>query len=350
MRREATVPQSRATIKDVAAAAGVSITTVSHALSATNAARVAPSTRDRIQAVADDLGYAADAVARSMRTQRSQSVGFISDEIATTPFAGHLIHGAQDALRARASVLLVATTEYHEDVERQAIRALQDRRVDGMLYAAMYHRVVALPDALRGSPIVVVNARTDDSGTSWVVPDEVHGGWDAADVLIGAGHRRVAMVNNVDDIPARHGREQGFRSRCAEAGLAEADVVIGHGTADAQGGYEVAMRLLRGPLRPTGLFCFNDRMAMGAYRAAAELGLSIPTDLSVVGFDDLELISAGLYPGLTTVALPHYDMGVWAVDELYSQIDAPSGTHVPARTAQLRCAVIHRASVTSPPP
>jgi len=344
------MPQSRATIRDVAAAAGVSITTVSHALSASNAARVAPGTRDRVQAVAADLGYEADAVARTMRTQRSQSVGFVSDEIATTPFAGHLIHGAQDALRARASVLLVATTEYHEDVERQAIKALQDRRVDGMLYAAMYHRVVVLPEALRGSPVVVVNARTDEPDTSWVVPDEVRGGWDAADVLLAAGHRRIAMINNVDDIPARDGREQGFRDRCAQAGLAAADVTVEHAEAVAQGGYEAAARLLRSATPPTGLFCFNDRMVMGAYRAAAELGLSIPVDLSVVGFDDLELISAGLYPGVTTVALPHYEMGVWAVEQLYAQIDAPVGTAVPVRTAQLRCAVIHRASVTSPPP
>jgi len=342
--------QNRATIKDVAAAAGVSITTVSHALSENRAARVAPGTRDRVQAVAADLGYAADAVARTMRTQRSQSVGFISDEIATTPFAGHLIHGAQDALRARASVLLVATTEYHEDVERQAIRALLDRRVDGMLYAAMYHRVVVLPEALSGSPVVVVNARTEDSNTSWVVPDEFRGGWDAADVLLTAGHGRIAMINNVDDIPARHGRERGFRARCSEAGLPAADVVVEHAEAVAQGGYEAAVRLLRSAAPPTGLFCFNDRMVMGAYRAAAELGLSIPTDLSVVGFDDLELISEGLYPGVTTLALPHYEMGVWAVEQLYAQIDAPSGVKTPVRTEELRCAVIHRASVTSPPP
>ncbi|WP_034609979.1 LacI family DNA-binding transcriptional regulator [Cellulomonas sp. URHD0024] len=344
------MPQSRATIKDVAAAAGVSITTVSHALSAHKAARVAPRTRDRVRAVAADLGYEADALARTMRTQRSQSVGFISDEIATTPFAGHLVHGAQDALRARASVLLVATTEYHEDVERQAIKALQDRRVDGMLYAAMYHRIVVVPEALRGSPLVVVNARTAEPDTSWVVPDEVRGGWDAADVLLAAGHRRIAMINNVDDIPARDGREQGFRARCAEAGLPAADVVVEHAAAVAEGGYEASIRVLRGRSRPTGLFCFNDRMVMGAYRAAAELGLSIPVDLSVVGFDDLELISEGLYPGVTTLALPHYEMGVWAVEQLYAQIDAPAGMSMPVRTAELRCAVIQRASVTSPPP
>ena len=344
------MPTGRATIKDVAAAAGVSITTVSHALSSNNADRVAPSTRDRVHAVATELGYAADAVARTMRTQRSQSVGFIGDEIATKPFAGRLIQGAQDALQRRESVLLVATTDYHEDVERQAIRALQDRRVDGMLYAAMYHHVVALPDALRGSPVVVVNARTDDELTSWVVPDEVTGGWDAADVLIEAGHRRVAMINNVDDIPARDGREQGFRARCAAAGLAAADVMVDHVVADSHGSYQSAARLLGSDVRPTGIFCFNDRMVMGAYRAAAEAGLSIPYDLSVVGFDDLELISDGLYPGVTTLALPHYEMGVWAVDQLYTQIDSPVGTIAPTLTAKLRCPVIHRASVTSPPP
>jgi len=244
----------------------------------------------------------------------------------------------------------VATTEYHEDVERQAIKALQDRRVDGMLYAAMYHRVVQLPDALRASPVVVVNARTDDADTSWVVPDELRGGWDAADVLLTAGHRRIAMINNLDDIPAKHGREQGFRARCAEAGLPAADVQVVHAAAVAQGGYEAAVGVLRGPDAPTGLFCFNDRMVMGAYRAAAELGLTIPTDLSVVGFDDQELISEGLYPGVTTLALPHYEMGVWAVDQLYAQIDAPAGATVPVLTAELRCAVIHRGSVTSPPP
>lgn len=342
--------QRRTTIRDVAAAAGVSITTVSHVLNDATAARVAPATRSRVHRAAKDLGYAADTVARSLRTQRSQSIGLIGDEIATTPFAGQMIQGAQHAARAHGSVLLVATTEYNEELEREEIRALQDRRVDGVLYAAMYHRAVDVPAALRGSPVVVVNARTDDPTISWVVPDEVQGGRDAAQVLLAAGHRRVAMLSNVDDIPARAGREAGFRAACAEAGLAAEDVVVTRTATEPAQAYAAAFELLRADDRPTGLFCFSDRVAMGAYRAAAELGIAIPRDLSVVGFDDLELISASLHPGLTTLALPHYAMGAWAVEQLYTQIDAPAGTTAPVRTTQLRCPVIHRASVTSPPP
>jgi LacI family transcriptional regulator len=344
------VAERRVTIRDVAAAAGVSITTVSHVLNDATAARVAPATRTRVHATAEDLGYVADTVARTMRTQRSQSVGLVSDEIATTPFAGQLIQGAQDAVRARGAVLLVTNTGYDVDLEQAEIRALRDRRVDGVLYAAMYHRILEVPAALDGTPVVVINARTQAPGVSWVVPDELRGGRDAADVLVSAGHRRVAMVSNEDDIPARNGREEGFRARCAEAGIPAEDVRIERVHPLAEHAYAAALRLLRADPRPTGLFCFNDRMAMGAYRAAAELALSVPRDVSIVGFDDLEIIAEGLYPGLTTLALPHYEMGAWAVEQLYAQIDAPAGTAAPVRTTQLRCPVVRRASVTSPPP
>ncbi len=341
--------QSRVTIKDVAAAAGVSITTVSHVLTNASGKRIAAETRSRVHAAATDLGYAANPVARTLRTRRSQSVGLVGDEIATTPFAGKIILGAQDVVRTHDAVLLVTNTAYDVELEQREIRALLDRRVDGVLYAAMYHRVLSVPPVLRGGPVVVLNARTEDPAVSWVVPDEYTGGWDAADVLVQAGHRVIGMINNEDDIPASHLREAGFRARCAEAGLADADVTVMVGSPDAEGAFEPTTRLLSRADRPTGVFAFNDRMAMGVYRAAAVLGLRIPTDVSVVGFDNLEIIAEGLYPGLTSLTLPHYEMGAWAADQLYAQIDAPAGAPAPVRTAKLRCPVVHRASVTSPP-
>ncbi|HEY3337517.1 MAG TPA: substrate-binding domain-containing protein, partial [Propionicimonas sp.] len=274
---------------------------------------------------------------------------FIGDEIATTPFAGKTILGAQDAIRAREAVLLVTNTGYDPDLERREIRALLDRRVDGVLYAAMYHRVLEVPADLLGGPLVVLNARTEQPGISWVVPDEYTGGWDAAELLVAAGHRRVAMVGNADDIPASHLRAAGFRARCAAAGLAEDDVAVVRCSPLTLPAFEAAADLLAGDRRPTGIFAFNDRMAMGVYRAAAVNGLSVPSDLSVVGFDNLEIVAEGLFPSLTTLMLPHYEMGAWAVEQLYAQIDCPEGATVPVRTAKLRCPVVHRESVTSPP-
>ena len=130
---------------------------------------------------------------------------------------------------------------------------------------------------------------------------------------LAAGHRRIAMINNVDDIPARHGREQGFRARCAEAGLPAADVAVERSVTVAQGGYEAAIRLLRGTAADRSVLLQRPD-GHGRLSRRRPARPDNPDDLSVVGFDDLELIADGLYPGLTTIALPHYEMGVWAVD------------------------------------
>jgi LacI family transcriptional regulator len=344
------VAQSRVTIRDVASEAGVSITTVSHVLNNVAGKRVHPGTRARVQETAERLGYSPNALARTLRTHRSGTIGLIGDEVATTPFAGRIILGVQDAVKAHDAVLLITTTGYERDVEEREIGELLRRQVDGVLYTAMYHRQVTVPEPLLGLPLVVLNAFTDQD-VSWVVPDEVAGGWDATQVLVEAGHRRLAFINDVDDIPARHGREEGFRARAAAAGLSQAeDVVVVYAAPDASGAHSAARPLLEAPHRPTGIFCFNDRMAMGVYRAAAELGLRIPEDLSVVGFDNQEHVADGLFPGLTTIALLHYEMGAWAGEQLFARIEAPAGEAPPAQTAKFRGRVVNRDSVSSPPP
>lgn len=337
--------QQRVTIKQVAAEAGVSITTVSHVLNDVPGVRVNPATRERVHEAVARLGYVPNSLAQSLRTQRSNTIGLIGDEIATTPFAGKLVLGAQEVALARDAVVLVVSTGYQRDVENREIAELLRRQVDGILYASMFHRQVELPEQLASVPTVFVNAECTTAGVPWVTPDEVAGGRDAAEVLLAAGHRRLGFINNVDDIPASAGRLEGFRTRAAEAGIAAADVTVVTAETTPAGGYAAATELLTSERRPTAIFCFNDRLAMGAYRAAAELGLRVPDDVSVVGFDNQEYVADGLFPGLTTIELPHFDMGVWATENLFDRID---GVHHDTTSARLRGPVIHRGSVAPP--
>ncbi|WP_125776619.1 LacI family DNA-binding transcriptional regulator [Antribacter gilvus] len=341
--------QRRVTIKQVAAEAGVSITTVSHVLNDVPGKRVHPDTKDRVREAAARLGYLPNSLAQSLRTQRSNTIGFIGDEVATTPFAGKMILGAQDVALSRDAVVFVVSTGYQREVENREIEELLRRQVDGILYASMYHRAVELPPQLASVPTVLINASCTTDGIPWVVPDEVAGGEDAADVLLGAGHRRLAFINDVDEIPAAFGREEGFRRRAAQAGLRDDDLQVVTAETDPAGGYAAARQLLESDNRPTAIFCFNDRLAMGVYRAATELGLRIPHDLSIVGFDNQEFVADGVFPGLTTIELPHYDMGVWATEQLFDRIEGGPRKAGPAPTTRLRGPVIHRDSVASPP-
>nr|WP_103844172.1 LacI family DNA-binding transcriptional regulator [Streptomyces sp. Ru72]POX45067.1 LacI family transcriptional regulator [Streptomyces sp. Ru72] len=344
-------------IKDVAAAAGVSTATVSHVLNRVEGKRISQETRQRIWRVAGELGYAPNSLARALKTQRSQTIGFVSDEIATTPHAGRMILGAQEAAAAEGLVLLLVNTSGDAELERTSIEMLLQRQVDGVLYAAMYHRSVELPEALRSTPTVLLDARCDDTAVPFVVPDEVQGGYTAVRELIAHGHRRIGVTVQTRDLPARQGRLEGYRKALAEAGIpydpsliaAEAAVPFDTVGGDVDSGYRAARRLLTAQPRPTALFCYTDRMAAGAYRAAAELGLSIPRDLSVVGFDNQELVAEALYPQLTTVQLPHYEMGARAVAQLLALTGTPGSPPGPVAQEMLHCPLVARASVTSPP-
>jgi LacI family transcriptional regulator len=194
----------------------------------------------------------------------------------------------------------------------------------------------------------MVDASSDDPSISSVVPDELGGALTAVRELAAHGHRAIGFLNNEDDIPATHLRLAGYRRGLEEIGAHfDTNMVIAD-RSDAAAGYRSGTKLLDRLDRPTAVFCFNDRMAMGTYQAAADLGLRIPQDLSIVGFDNQESIADGLRPGLTTLALPHYEMGQWAVRTLIDLVD--SRAHQPAPQAMtLSCPLVRRASVGPPP-
>ncbi len=311
-------------IRDVAERAGVSTATVSLVLNGVTGSRVAAATRDRIQEAAAELGYRPNGLARSLRLQSSATIGFVSDEIATTPFAGQTILGAQECAASQRKLLMLVNTGRDAEMEILEIMALLDRQVEGLVYASMYTREVQLPAVLRGRKVVLLNCLSEGSEVPAVIPDEINAGRAAARVLLEAGHRDgiyvIGGTGQSEDQPAGifAGRERmtGIEETLQQAG-ARAQAVINCGPWEPESGYAAVSKLLDEGHKPKALICCNDRLAMGAYEALAEAGLRIPGDVSVVAFDDQDLAS-WLRPKLTTIALPHYEIGRLSVELLMS--------------------------------
>ncbi|WP_130176443.1 LacI family DNA-binding transcriptional regulator [Cryobacterium sp. SO1] len=335
----------RVGIREVAAAAGVSVTTVSHSLS--GGGQLSDATRKRVRSVAEGLNYTPNRLASGLRSKRSQIIGFVSDEISTTPYAGRVLLGAQEAAAENDQVLMIVNTNSNDRLENRGIDALLQHSVDGIIYARMYHQAVQLPEALAGVPTVLLDAYTDRPDLSSVVPDEEGAARTAMAHLLAAGHRRIGYLGNVDDIPATHGRLAGYRAALAEHGIAFEESLVTVSEPMTAPGRAAASRMLAQTDRPTALFCFNDRIAMGAYQAAQLAGLAIPQDLSIVSIDNFEVLADALLPGLTSIALPHYEMGRWAVERLAAELAGDSD----AAPQQIRmpCPLVLRQSVGPPP-
>lgn len=326
---------------DVAQRAGVSQSTVSFVINDRSDIAISDETKARVWAAVRELDYRPNAIARSLRSQKSQLIGLISDEIATTVHAVQIILGAQDAAWEQGKLLLTVNTGGNEAIKDAAVRIMLEHQVESIIYATMFHRVANPPAMLRGLPCVLLDCFAQDRSWPSVVPNEVQGGRTATEALIQKGHRRIGFINNVDTIPATFGRLAGYREALASHGLAFDESLIRRALSDSNGGYDGAVSLMQLPDPPTAIFCFNDRMAIGAYDALRKAGSSIPDDVAIIGFDDEELISAHLYPPLTTVRLPHYEMGEWAVNFLSDHGDGP----LPPVQHLIDCPLIPRASV-----
>jgi LacI family transcriptional regulator len=326
---------------DVAQRAGVSQTTVSFVVNGRTDIIISDETKERVLAAVKELDYRPNAIARSLRSSKSQLIGLISDEIATTVHAVQIVLGAQKAAWNLGKLLLMINTARNEEIKTAAVRTMLEHQVESIIYATMYHRVANSPAGLRNVPSVMVDCFTPDHSLPSVVPNEVQGGRTATEALIQRGHRRIGFINNIDAIPATFGRLAGYREALTAHDLAFNESFVQRAQSDSGGGYDGATALMQLSEPPTAIFCFNDRMAMGAYDALRKAGRSIPDDVAVIGFDDEELISAHLYPPLTTVRLPHYEMGEWAVNFLAQYGDAP----LPPVQHLIDCPLVNRASV-----
>lgn len=345
------VRQRGVTMNDVAKHAGVSRTAVSFVLSNRENASISEETRARINQAVQELGYRPNAGARALASQRSDWYGIVT-EIVTAPFAVDIIKGAQDQAWLDRKFLLIAPSDQadavgpNEGLEDAATEKLLEQRVEGLLYAATFHRAVHVPASANEVPTVLINCFDADGKLPSIVPDERAGGRIAVERLLRAGHSRIGIINLDPNIPAAVGRLEGARDAMEASGLTLDPQLIVSGNATADGGYEAACRILdhypAGAGRPTALFCLNDRMAMGAYDAIKERGLTIPADIAVIGFDNQELIAAYLRPKLTTVALPFEKMGALGVQTLAA---LTAGQPILADQQLVDCPLLERSSV-----
>lgn len=299
------------TMRDVAKAAGVSVATVSHVVNDKPGARIGDDARRRVQEAVVALGYRPNALAKTLSQGTSRFIGLVSDAIATTPFAGQIIHGAQDEAWRHGYVLLVADTDGNRAAEDDAIAMMLEHQVHGVLYSSWYHHEITVPPALEETDTVLVDCYANGSNLPTVVPDEQQGGRVATEELLAAGHRRVAFINTTTPSPAQTGRLAGYREALESAGLPFDPDLVFLAAPEQEGGYAATGAVL--DAKATAVFCHNDRVAMGLYDGLREHGLRIPDDIAVMGFDNQDVIAAHLRPPLSTVALPHYELGAAAV-------------------------------------
>lgn len=335
------------TIKDVAAHAGVSDRTVSRVVN--GEPNISSKTRARVMEAITALDYIPNLAARMVRTNRSGVIGLITDVVSTTPNSVEIIRGVQDRVSRASQSLLIANTSGSQDDEAKIWRTFQEHRIDGVLYATMYHHAAAFDPGAHRIPTVLVNcfaAGRDDVAA--VVPDDREGGYRAAHYAIEQGHSRIGFVTLNPLILAAELRQQGFDEALKDAGIAPRRDWIRPGIcgpldAEETCAFEVALDLLSAPAdeRPTILLAGNDEIAMQCLFAAAQLRLQVPSEIAVVGFDDFRMISERVVPPLTTVALPYYDIGVRAADKLFAML---AGDDEHPLIERLPCPLVRRQS------
>lgn len=324
------------TMSDVARHIGVSRSAVSFAFN--DEKQVSSETKARVLAAAAELGYRPNAGARALAGRTTDLFGLVTD-IVSTPFAGELIAGAQEWFWEHGKSLIIVGTPTPDRPDSKSVEMMLEHRVGGVMIATTYNRAIEIPRELDDIDVALVHCY-DEAGTHpSIVPDEQDGGYTATRLMLDRGRRRIALVGIDEHLDAARGRLAGYRQALEEAGVPVDPELIVAGGADATSGYDATKALLA-RTRPDGLFCGNDRIAMGAYDAAREAGLGIPSDLSIVGFDNHEVIAAYLRPSLTTIALPFREMGRLGAELL---VRGPGDHDVPRLT--VRCPPILRGSV-----
>lgn len=333
--------ERRATMADIAKRAGVSQATVSLVMNGAGKVRISAATRSRVLEVADELGYRIGR--RAIGSGAVRSIGMLIDEVSTGPFAAAAMVGARELAWQNGCVLTVVTTRGEPALEESALDLILAQPTVGVIYASMATRQVAPPDRLRTVPTVLLNCRSSGDLYPAVVPGNLVGARAATEALLKAGHRRIAFINGEGWMEAARDRLRGFRQAHSDRDVAvDADLIRpGRWLLDAAYEQTLALMGLRTP--PTAIFCASDRMALGCYAALREVGRSIPSDVSVVGFDD-ETLAGQISPALTTVLVPHEAMGRWAVEQLLSfQATAIRGAR--PKPVKFECPLVERSSV-----
>jgi DNA-binding LacI/PurR family transcriptional regulator len=338
---DGSVPAPRATIGEVAVAAGVSRSTASRAL--TGNGYVAPLVRDRVREVARGLGYVPDATARHLRRQDSRSIGVLVSDLGN-PFYARLAAGISQHARKHQYTMMLADDRGSPQVEAEAAESFVALRVAGVIVTPVSAEISAYLTRQR-IPVVEVDRQFSAGICDAVVVDNASAARKITTELLDLGHRRIALV--IDEMHWTTGRDRlaGYRDAFAAAGVPLDDSLVVTAGWDVDAALIEAHKLLSRSQPPTAVFAANNVLAEAVWRAAAKLDLSIPERLSLVSFDDVSWMSL-VRPGVTAVAQDAVALGEAAISQLFERIRSPLS---PVRTVLLSATVAPRGS-TAPPP
>ena len=310
-----------ATIREVAETAGVSYATVSHVLNKTRF--VSRETRERVEAAMVALNYRPNALARSLRQGKTNTMGLVLPDSAN-PFFAEISRCIEDESFKKGYSVFLCNTEMDTQRELFYVDVLSKKQVDGIIFVAAGDQADSLDFLVRQNmPVVMIDRHLPNVEVDAVLTDHQLGGVLATRHLIKLGHKRIACIAGPSSITPSAERITGYRMALEEAGVSFDENLLIRGDYHAQSGMEITHSLLKMNPRPTAIFALNDLMALGALRAAAEAGYSVPRDLAIVGYDDLELAQF-TNPPLTTVAQPKKEIGARAVNLLVDRISGKS--------------------------
>ena len=308
----------KVTIKEVAEKAGVSASTVSRVVG--HYGYVSEKTRRKIRAAIRELDYKPNAIARSMVTKSTRTIGLVITDI-TNPFFAHLVRGVEEVTWKNGYTLVLANTDENLERERAMVSTLQEKRVDGLIVVPASSNPAPHLNSLLldGTPLVLMDRSVKDCGVDVVMVDNEHGAYQAVMHLIDQGYRRIAMIVDNLDISTNTERIAGYQ-RALEDGGAETDEnLVRSCQYTQQSAYTLVAEMLKSPTPPTALFTASNFMTMGAIRAIQEAGLSIPEDIGLVGFDDVSWTTLN-NPQLTVVSQPVHDLGKVAAQRLLARM------------------------------
>ncbi|RBM35885.1 substrate-binding domain-containing protein [Vibrio tarriae] len=329
-----------ATMKDIARLAGVSTSTVSHVI---NKSRfVSDEIAERVNNAAQQLNYAPSALARSLKMNRTKTIGMLVTT-STNPFFGEVVKGVERSCYHQGYNLILCNTEGDNQRMKASINTLLQKRVDGLLLmcSTLEGERLDVFDRYPDIPIVVMDWGPILFASDKIQDNSLQGGYMAAKHLIECGHKEIGCITGPLIRHQAQMRYEGYKRALAEAGIAINPDWIVESDFECEGGYQAFEKLYERGKLPSALFVSNDMMAMGVIQAASQRGLRIPDDLSLIGYDDVH-IAKFMTPALTTIHQPKYRLGKAAVDTLLYRLENPDTT---AQVVQLEPTLMVRSSV-----
>lgn len=305
------------TLKDIAIRAEVSVNTVSRALK--NKPDINDKTKKRIIEIAERLGYTPNALAKSLRSKKSKTIGVVIADI-SSPFYSNVVKGIEDRAEEKGYSIILSNTDEQYEKEEAAVRVLLEKRVDGLLITPVQEKnrdILNLKEKM--IPFVLVGRHFDDLQTNYIAIDDVTGGFLATEHLIKKGHGRILYINGPLHISPAWERLAGYKKALLEYGIGYDQKLVKGNTTEMEEAYKLTKKILSEELNFTAIFAFSDVLALGAMHALSEAKLKIPDDIAVVGYDDIEFARVA-YPPLTTVRIPRYQLGREVINLLVDEI------------------------------